>query len=290
MSRRGYKVETAPAWNALLEGPGSSEDLAAVFLGEYGAVAEEERILRRFRDSGRRGIPVFLVGGRNALRESRRFREAGVDMIFAADGPEEEILDRAQPLLAYAEMYRKAALAGRELSDLAMRDALTGLADRRRFALDLDRCAETARRIGRPLSCIVADIDNLRRVNDEYGPETGDRVIREFGDVLNRLKRSYDTVARLGGDEFVWLLLGVGRDEALRAAERAKRLVSSNAFAGESGRLRVTATFGVASIAPGGEWSAQSLVENADRALYWGKESGRNAVRFYPPVKEAADA
>jgi len=211
-------------------------------------------------------------------------------MVFAADLSEEEILDRAQPLLAYGEMYRNAVLAGRELSDLAMLDGLTGLPDRRRFSLDLDRCAETARRIGQPLSCIVTDIDDLRRVNEAHGSGVGDSVIRQFGGVLTRAKRSYDTVARLGGDEFVWLLLGVGRDDALRVAERALRLVSGTVFSGAREPVRVTATFGVASLSPGREWNAQALVENADRALYWGKESGKNIVRFYPPEKECADA
>ncbi|MHB1011709.1 MAG: GGDEF domain-containing protein [Desulfobacteria bacterium] len=290
LSRRGYSVETSATWSALLEDPGTGEGLAAVLLGEYGAVAEEEEILRRFRGAGGPGVPVFLVGGQSAVRRTRRFREAGADMIFAADLPEEEILDRAQPLLAYGEMYRNAVLAGRGFSDLAMRDGLTGLPDRRRFSLDLDRCAETARRIGRPLSCIVTDIDDLRRVNEEHGQIVGDGVIRQFGGVLARVKRSYDTVARLGGDEFVWLLLGVGRDEALRAAERALRSVSGSVFNGAPAPIRVTATFGVASLSPGKEWDARTLVENADRALYWGKESGKNTVRFYPPEKETADA
>ena len=290
LSRRGYSVETAGSWSALFEEPGRRAGLAAVLLGEYGSVAEEEEILRRFRDGGGPGIPVLLIGGQSAVRRTRRFREAGADMVFAADLSEEEILDRAQPLLAYGEMYRKAVVAGLELSDLAMRDGLTGLPDRRRFSLDLDRCAETARRIGRPLSCIVTDIDDLRRVNESYGLVVGDSVIRQFGGVLSRAKRSYDTVARLGGDEFVWLLLGVARDEALRAAERAQRMVSASVFNGTHEPVRVTATFGVASLSPGGEWNAQALVENADRALYWGKESGKNRIRFYPPGKEAADA
>jgi len=290
LSRSGHSVETAGSWSALLSEPGRRAGLAAVLLGEYGSVAEEEGILRRFRDGAGPGIPVFLIGGQNAVRWTRRFREAGADMVFAADLSEEVILDRAQPLLAYGEMYREAVLAGRELSDLAMRDELTGLPDRRRFALDLERSAETARRIGRPLSCIVTDIDDLRRVNEEYGSVVGDSVIRQFGGVLSRVKRSYDTVARLGGDEFVWLLLGVGRDEALRAAERAQRLVSGSVFNGTHEPVRVTATFGVSSLSPGGEWNAQALVENADRALYWGKESGKNMVRFYPPEKEVADA
>jgi len=290
LSRRGYSVETAGSWSALLAEPGRREGLAAVLLGEYGSVAEEEGILRRFRGGGGSGIPVLLIGGQSAARGIRRFREAGADMVFAADLSEEEILDRAQPLLAYGEMYRNAVLAGRELSDLAMRDELTGLPDRRRFFLDLERSAETARRIGRPLSCIVTDIDDLRRVNEAHGPVAGDSVVRQFGGVLRRIKRSYDTVARLGGDAFVWLLLGVGRDEALRAAGRAHRLVSESVFNGTHEPIRVTATFGVSSLSPGGEWSAQALVENADRALYWGKESGKNTVRFYPPGQEVAGA
>jgi diguanylate cyclase (GGDEF)-like protein len=283
-------VETAATWRALLAEPGKRAGLAAVLLGEYGAVAEEEEILRRFREAGGPGVPVFLVGGQSAVRRAGRFRQAGADMVFAADLPEGEILDRAQPLLAYGEMYREAVLAGRELADGAMLDGLTGLPDRRRFSLDLDRCAETARRIGQPLSCIVTDIDDLRRVNEAHGAEAGDSVIRQFGGVLNRAKRSYDTVARLGGDEFAWLLLGVGRDEAVRAAERAHRLVSGSVFNGAHEPVRVTATFGVASLSPGEEWNAQALMENADRALYWGKESGKNMVRFYPPGKEIADA
>jgi diguanylate cyclase (GGDEF)-like protein len=283
-------VETAGSWSALLAEPGRRAELAAVLLGEYGSVAEEEEILRRFRDGGAPGVPVLLIGGRNAVRRARRFREAGADMVFAADLSEEEILDRAQPLLAYGEMYRKAILAGRDLSDLAMRDGLTGLPDRRRFSLDLERSAETARRIGRPLSCIVTDIDDLRRVNEAYGQGVGDSVIRQFGEVLSQAKRSYDTVARLGGDQFVWLLLGVDGDEAVLAAGRAHRLVSGSVFNGNHEPVRVTATFGVASLSPGREWNAQALVENADRALYWGKESGKNTVRFYPPGKEVAGA
>ncbi len=291
LSARGYRVSFAASWSSLLEGRPGACDLAAVFLGEYGNAAEEEAVLRRFRGMGGvQGVPVLLVGGSGALRGASRFRGAGADMVFPADLSGEEILDRARPLLAMGEMYREAVSTGRELSDLAMRDGLTGLPDRRRFSLDLDRCAETARRIGRPLSCIVTDIDDLRRVNETFGQAVGDGVVRQFGSVLNRVKRRYDTVARLGGDEFVWLLLGAGAEEAVRAADRAHRTVSGCAFDGVRDPVRITATFGVSSLVPGAGWNPESLVENADRALYWGKESGKNLVRFYPPAKEAADA
>jgi two-component system cell cycle response regulator len=142
-----------------------------------------------------------------------------------------------------------------------------------------------ARRIGRPLSCIVSDIDDLQDVNEAQGHAAGDDVIRQFGNVLTRAKRSYDSVARLGGDEFAWLLVDAGPGQALQAARRAHRMVGEGVFDGGRAPLRLTATFGVASIIPGEEWTAAALMENADRALYWGKESGKNVVRCYPPEK-----
>jgi diguanylate cyclase (GGDEF)-like protein len=107
-------------------------------------------------------------------------------------------------------------------------------------------------------------------------------VIRQFGEILTRAKRSYDGVARLGGDEFAWLLVDAGPEQAMQAARRAHRMVGEAVFDGADSPLRLTATFGVASLIPGEEWTATSLMENADRALYWGKESGKNVVRCYP--------
>ena len=128
LSRRGYSVETANSWSALLAEPGRRPGLAAVLLGEYGCVSEEETILRRFRAAGGPGVPVFLIGGQGAIRRTRRFREAGADMIFAAALPEEETLDRAQSLLVYGELSRNASSPAGAL-DLAMRDGLPVLPD-----------------------------------------------------------------------------------------------------------------------------------------------------------------
>ena len=286
LSAAGYRVEYAGAWGSILEDRVACGELAAIFLGEYGNIAEEEEILRRFRErDGGLGVPVLVVGGLNAANRGHRFRAAGADLVFTADLSAGEMLDTARPLLAYGDLYRKVLTANRELRDLAMVDDLTGLPNRRHFARDLERTVEMARRIGRPVSCIVSDIDGLRHVNDSCGPAVGDSVIRQFGDILMRGKRSYDSVARLGGDEFVWLLVDADPGQALQAALRAHRIVGESVFNGANAALRVTATWGVASIAPGGEWSASALMENADRALYWGKESGKNMVRFYPPGK-----
>lgn len=290
LSAAGYAIEYAGAWDALLAEEREPQRFAAVLLGEYGASAEEEETLRRFRErEGGVGIPVVVVGGRNAEHQAPRLRAAGADLVFPADLPAGEILDQARPLLGYGELYRGAADAARELRDQAMVDGLTGLPNRRQFVQDLARTVEMTRRIGRPVSCIVSDIDDLRDVNESHGHPAGDGVIRQFGEMLSRAKRKYDFVARLGGDEFAWLLVDAGPGQALQAARRAHRMVGEAVFEGAGVPLRLTATFGVASIAPGEEWTPAALMENADRALYWGKESGKNVVRSYPPPDKGKD-
>jgi len=287
---RGYFVERSGSWDALFDARAAGEDLAAVFLGEYGEIDAEEEILRRFREGeGGKGVPVFLVGGKNALRWERRFREAGADQVFPADLAAADILERAKPLHVLGDMYRNALEANRELRWHSMVDELTGLPNRRHFTEELDRSVEMARRIGRPLSCIVTDIDGIRGVNETYGFPVGDSVIRQFGGILSGGKRRYDTVARLGGDQFVWLLVGADASQAVRAAWRVHRKVTESVFEGANAPVRVTATWGVSSVLPGEENPERLLMENADRALYWGKESGKNMVRSYPPEKAAID-
>ncbi|MBE0569468.1 MAG: GGDEF domain-containing protein [Deltaproteobacteria bacterium] len=290
LSARGSIVERSASWEALFGGRAAGEDIAAAFLGEYGEVDREEETLRRFRQvEGAGGVPVFLVGGKNAIRWERRFRAAGADQVFSADLSASEILERSKPLCSLGDMYRNAMAANRELRGLSKVDDLTGLPNRRQFKGELDRTLEMVRRIGRPLSCILSDIDDIRSVNETHGVPAGDSVIRQFGEILNGAKRRYDTLARLGGDEFAWLLVGADAEQAVRAAWRAHRKVSESLFDGAHASVRVTATWGVASLSPEAERTGRSLMENADRALYWGKESGKNVVRCYPPGKTDVD-
>jgi diguanylate cyclase (GGDEF)-like protein len=115
-------------------------------------------------------------------------------------------------------------------------------------------------------------------------------VIRQFGTVISRAKRTYDSVARLGGDEFAWLLVDADRSQAIQAAARAQEIVRGSVFDVAPEPVRITATFGVSSVSPGVDLSVDYLVGNADRALYWGKESGKNVVRFYPAKRADQDA
>lgn len=264
----------------------SCPTLSGILLGEHGDTAGETEILHRFRDRpGARGVPVIMVGGLNALHRADRFRAAGVDVVLPADVPAEELLEQVAPLFRYGALYQEIANSNREYREQSLRDDLTGLPNRKHFSIDLARNVEMARRIGRSLSCILMDIDDFKAVNDTYGRKAGDSVIRQFGETISNAKRTYDTVARLGGDEFAWLLLDVDPPQALQAASRAQKIVLDSVFRVEPEPVRLTATFGVSSLVPGMDLRADDLVGNADRALYWGKESGKNVVRFYPPKK-----
>lgn len=286
LAEDGYRVEETFSWSRLLDSGLSVNLLSGILLGEHGETAEEFEVIRRFRErKGALGVPIILVGGMNALLRAGKFRSCGVDVVLPADISPGDLVEQAKPLLRYGSLYQSLSERNRELRELSMRDDLTGLPNRRQFSLDLARNVEMARRIGRSLSCILVDIDDFKRINDDFGHPEGDSVIRQFGEVLIAVKRTYDTVARLGGDEFAWLLLDADPEKALHAAERAHRLVNERVFQVAGSPVKLTATFGVSSLLPGMELGADDLVANADRALYWGKESGKNVARFYPPKK-----
>lgn len=291
LAAEGYRIEEASSWGRLLESQLSCSSLAGVFLGEHGAVNEETAILRRFRErEGAAGVPVILVGGMNALLRASKFRQAGVDVLVSADTSPQRLMEKAAPLLHYGFLYQSLLEKNRALREQAMLDELTGLPNRRHFSQMTARHIEMARRIGHPLSCIIIDIDDFKKINETYGKPGGDSVIRQFGAVLSGAKRTYDSVARLGGDEFAWLLVDADRTQALQAAGRAYGIVRESVFEFGEGPVRLTATFGVSSVSPGVDLSVDCLVGNADRALYWGKESGKNVVRFYPEKKANTDA
>jgi diguanylate cyclase (GGDEF)-like protein len=163
------------------------------------------------------------------------------------------------------------------LREMAMTDALTGLANRRQLDTVLgDRIADAARR-GKPISCLMIDVDHFKRFNDTFGHEAGDAVLRDVGAVIKGAMRQRDLSSRYGGEEFLALLIGVDADEADKRAETIRSRIS--ALKVTSGGLSlgpVTASIGVAT-APA-HCSPGALVETADAALYQAKLLGRNRV------------
>jgi diguanylate cyclase (GGDEF)-like protein len=157
----------------------------------------------------------------------------------------------------------------------AVTDALTGLANARAAAQDLDRMVAFALRSDTPVAAIMLDLDHFKRINDTFGHQIGDETLAALGDVLRHSTRAGDFVARYGGEEFVVLLQDTDTAAGVEMAERMRAEIHQMHVPGLTGR--VTASFGVASI-PEHARDGDALVRAADRALYSAKKDGRNRV------------
>ncbi|MGE0714602.1 MAG: diguanylate cyclase [Alphaproteobacteria bacterium] len=162
-----------------------------------------------------------------------------------------------------------------ELRRLATTDSLTGAATRRFFAAEVAREVERARRHGRPLSCLAIDVDHFKKVNDRYGHAAGDRVLQACVTLCRARLRAVDLLGRMGGEEFAVALPETPPAAALVVAERLRAAIQDTPVDNPGEPIRVTASIGVATLAPG-ETSFDQVLARADKALYAAKNGGRN--------------
>ena len=189
----------------------------------------------------------------------------------------------------HAEMERLVAektealrLANEHLSRLSFADALTGLANRRRFDETLDKEWRRATRFRTPLAVVIADIDGFKAYNDALGHPEGDKCLAAVADVFRQsVSRAGDLAARYGGEEFMVLIPAADREAALAFAERLRRACEARAIPHPASDVApvVTITLGAASCIPSHGDVPASLVAEADAALYRAKQEGRNRVR-----------
>ncbi|MDD5241634.1 MAG: DUF484 family protein [Sulfuricella sp.] len=170
------------------------------------------------------------------------------------------------------------------LKHLGLTDPLTGVHNRRYFDQRLQEEVSRAQRQSFPLSCLFLDVDHFKHVNDQYGHQTGDCVLREVAWRIKGQLRSADVVGRYGGEEFAILLGQTDMDSARVIAERIRQSIATQQFKGEGDEmLSVTISVGVATLPDGNrsqsvEALAQNLVARSDQALYRAKQGGRNCV------------
>lgn len=163
-----------------------------------------------------------------------------------------------------------------ELESLAFRDSLTGVKNRRYTEMKLAQAVEEAKRFGKKIGVLIIDLDHFKFVNDKYGHEIGDLVLRAVCDSLTASLRPFDLVGRWGGEEFVVLLSDL-RKTALRVLAERCRMVISRSEAGRNRQhVRVTASIGGTLIGIGD--SAKSVIRRADKLMYQSKLQGRNRV------------
>lgn len=235
--------------------------------------------------SSTRDIPIIFVTS-HEHEVLNAFKAGGVDYIrkpvHAA-----ELRARVHVHMRIVQLIDQLAFSNQKLSEantelarLSFTDALTGIANRRHF----DGVLETEWRRGMrgelPLSVLLIDVDHFKRVNDEFGHQVGDEVLREVGRLLRgHAQRGADLAARYGGEEFVLVLPNTAADSALAQAERLREAVEQlDLSALLPNPRRLTISIGVASAVPTSETASASLLQRADQALYQAKQNGRNRV------------
>ena len=174
----------------------------------------------------------------------------------------------------------------RVLQELAYYDPLTGLPNRRFFFEHASLIFEEAKRYEKPLSLLVMDIDYFKKINDTYGHDVGDLVLKTFAGVLRGIVRQSDICARFGGEEFVVLLPNTNLEGARVLAERIRTAVAKNMVEHGSIVIVFTVSIGVSQYRKGMQ-NIDELIKEADIALYRAKEGGRNRVEVFIPDKTA---
>jgi diguanylate cyclase (GGDEF)-like protein len=195
--------------------------------------------------------------------------------------PDEGFNKDTRTLAEWLASQAAVALDNARLHDIVQRQAitddLTGLVNRRRFIEALDAEIERARTFGSALAIVLADLDNFKQVNDEFGHHGGDVVLRAFADLIRSHVRDVDVSGRIGGEEFALLLPETDAAGAVRVAERMRSSLNEVAIPLTDGAaIHVASSFGVAQLAS--DQSGDDLLRAADAALYRAKDEGKNRV------------
>ena len=212
--------------------------------------------------------------------EAGRYREAYEEYrLYHARAEALHSAERETRAYAMQAVYEaaEARRSSAQFEEMANRDALTGLFNRRWVDDRLAALVTAARRAGEPLSVALVDLDHFKRINDTHSHAVGDVVLRRVGALLDGFATGSESTARLGGEEFVLLLPGVGGQAAEQRCETLAALLRQTDWTAVTGALPVTASIGVTT-APDGLGLAPALLSQADHNLYAAKRAGRDRV------------
>ncbi|MBH9577258.1 GGDEF domain-containing response regulator [Inhella proteolytica] len=240
-----------------------------------------------------RDIPVIMCTGSmtTAAHLETALQAGAVDYVRKPVEPI-ELRARTRSMLQLAASYRQILAKEQELArqnellnqqkqelhQAAITDRLTGLHNRAYLVDQLSREFSNSRRYGRPLSCLLLDIDHFKSVNDRHGHLVGDAVLRHTAQLLSRGLRRGDVLARYGGEEFVLLLPGTPAASAQALAESLRASVAQAVWVQGELSLPLTISIGVADNLAGQAEDETALLRHADAALYAAKRQGRNRV------------
>lgn len=225
-----------------------------------------------------RDVPVIMLTGREDREQKIKGLEQGASDYVVKPFDPGELIARVKVQLKIKRLQDDLKAQNRRFEELSNTDPLTQLANRRFLMNVLDKEFQRSERHAHPLSLIMVDIDHFKKINDTYGHQQGDLVLRTVAGVIRDLLREYDLAARFGGEEFALVLPETDRLQATQVAERVRIRVAAMRFDGVLAPLRMTISLGVGTSPGKGVKGVNDLIRIADDALYAAKREGRNRV------------
>jgi two-component system cell cycle response regulator len=263
---------------ALVRVRGGDFDLIVVSLGLRGF--DGLRLCSQLRSLPEgRNVPILVVVSEGDRRKLTQALEMGVNDYLTRPVDKNELIARVRTQLR-KKRYSDKLRHNMQLSlEMAITDQLTGLHNRRYMSRHLDMLILGARKSGKPLTFLILDIDHFKTVNDTYGHDIGDEVLRDFAGRIAANVRGIDLACRYGGEEFVVVMPDTDVEYAYAVAERLRQEVEANPFgiSREPHKLNVTISIGIAASDIAHDTS-ETLLHRADQALYRAKREGRNRV------------
>jgi two-component system chemotaxis response regulator CheY len=223
---------------------------------------------------------VILLTSNTQKDQIVRGLAAGADDYLTKPFHSGELLARVAVGRRIAELHRQIQAKNRLLQQLALTDPLTGLPNRRAVEEWAIRSLKGAARHGFAFWVAMADLDRFKSINDTYGHEAGDVVLKRFAELIRANTRASNICGRIGGEEFVIVLTHGDGSDAVTAIDRIRRRFETEVFAFQGVMVRVSASFGIAGFQGSQPPELSQLFREADAALYIAKRSGRNRIEI----------
>jgi two-component system cell cycle response regulator len=226
-----------------------------------------------------RHLPILAVVDSDDRKRTLRALELGAHDIIVRPVDEDELVARARTLMRRKRYVDALRTRLDQSLELAVTDQLTGLYNRRFLFSQLGPLVQRAQCGGDPVSAMMVDLDHFKRINDTFGHDVGDEVLKEFAARMASNLRPSDFACRLGGEEFVIIMPRTTGDVGCLAAERLRRQICAAPFRvlGMQDPLDVTVSIGVA-CSDNADDTAEAVLKRADEGLYEAKRAGRNRV------------
>jgi diguanylate cyclase (GGDEF)-like protein len=237
--------------------------------------------LQRGRED-RRDVPVIILTGRDEPEQKIRALERGASDYITKPFDAGELIARVKVQLKIKLLQDDLKERNQRLEELLDTDHLTQLANRRHLMRTLAQEFQRSQRSGHSVSLVMIDIDHFKAINDTYGHQRGDLVLKVVAETFLDQVREYDLAARFGGEEFALVLPETDSPKAQQVAERIREAIQALRFSGALEPLQMTISLGVATCPHKSVKDIEDLIRLADDALYTAKHQGRNRVEVFP--------